>query len=417
MSRGTNFDEDEDDDTDGAQHSSSQQRHPWTPTHSFFAAMGGFAFDTRGEKANFLPCNRRRIAITSQGINYLLKYKPSLIPDIPESTIKDKSKGSWITKLITCLQATWFCAQCFARWSQGISVSLLELNTLAHALCTFVIYFFWWNKPLDIDEPIVIYGESMHRVAAFMCLSAWSNRGIRCTGSYVPNIVKRHGTQREHEEEDRLPNNNGTLELCPGQSAYDFTYTGCNSHETCQCKLTLNPVDIRCWQLAREALDSDLVVYRDKMSFGRDQRETYNFIRTGDDSLVGDRSTNDPATFDVLSQLSISTLLASLFYGGIHLVAWNRAFRTTAEAVLWKLSGLGIIAYGVVLASFLHFDHRIRPHIEDIWMLSLFFVITPGFVFYVFCRIYIIIESFLDLFHLPDSAFQVPRWSQYFPHM
>jgi len=421
MNRDTNFDEDEDDNTDGVQHPSLQQRYPWTPTHSFFAAMGGFALDTRGEKANFLPCNRRRIALTSEGILYLLENKPSLIPDISESTIKDKSKGSWITKLITCLQATWFCAQCFARWSQGVSVSLLELNTLAHALCAFLIYFFWWNKPLDIDEPIIIHGESMHRVAAFMCLSAWSNRGIRYNGSYLPNLVKRHGTRREHEEEDRLPDNNGTLELRPGQSAYDFKYTGCISHEPCQCKITLSPADIRCWQLAREALDSDLVIDRDKMSLELDEGETYMFSRTGQLSLVGDRSTNDPATYNVLSQLSIGILLASLLYGGIHLVAWNRAFRTTAEAVLWKLSGLGIIAYGVVLSGFTYFDDRTHgkrsSQTEAIWSVIIDFVMTPGIVFYIFCRIYIIVESFLDLFYLPDSAFQVPSWSQYLPHI
>jgi hypothetical protein len=126
MNRDMNYneEEDEDDNTGGVQHPSSQKRYPWTPTHSFFAAMGGFAFDTRGEKANFLPGNRRRITLTSEGILYLLENKPSLIPDISESTIKDKSKGSWITKLITCLQATWFCAQCFARWSQGILIPL-----------------------------------------------------------------------------------------------------------------------------------------------------------------------------------------------------------------------------------------------------------------------------------------------------
>ena len=249
MNRNKNHDEDEDEynNTDHVQHSRSQRRYPWTPTHSFFAAMGGFAFDTHGEKANFLPRNRRRITLTSEGINYLLKNKPSLVPDIPETTIKDKSKGSWVTKLITCLQAMWFCAQCLARWNQGISVSLLELNTLAHALCAFLIYFFWWNKPLDIEEPIAIHGESMHRVAAFMCLSAWSNDGIRRKHPRCPSLVKRNSTQREYEGESRLMNSDGTLDLFPGQSAYDYVYSGCNNHLACQCVLRLSPADIRCW--------------------------------------------------------------------------------------------------------------------------------------------------------------------------
>jgi hypothetical protein len=416
INRDKNHDEDEDEDNnvDDVLYSSLQQRYPWTTTHSFFAAMGGFVFDTCGEKANFLPRNRRRIALTNEGIVYLLKNKPSLMPDISESTIKDKSKGSWFTKLITCLQATWFCAQCFARWSQGISVSLLELNTLAHAICAFLIYFFWWNKPLDIDEPITIHGESMHRVAAFMCLSAWSDHGIRCSYPYSPNLAKRHGTRQEYQEEDSLPNKDGTLELDPGQFAYDFKYIGCSNHRGCQCKLKLSPADIRCWQLAREALDSDLVTHRDEMSRGLNEGQTYKFLRSGDYTLVSDRLTNgDPTTFDEQSQLTIGILLASLFYGGIHLVAWNRDFRTTVEGILWKLSGIGIIASGSMLSLLADLEVRIPAT----WDVITGFATQIALGFYLLCRTYIIVESGLDLFHLPDSAFQVPRWSQYFPHM
>jgi hypothetical protein len=38
-------------------------------------------------------------------------------------------------------------------------------------------------------------------------------------------------------------------------------------------------------------------------------------------------------------------------------------------------------------------------------------------IIYIMCRGFIIVECFLDVFHLPDSAFEVPRWSHYFPHI
>ena len=44
-------------------------------------------------------------------------------------------------------------------------------------------------------------------------------------------------------------------------------------------------------------------------------------------------------------------------------------------------------------------------------------VATAILLLYVFARILIIVECFLDVFHLPDSAFEVPRWSQYFLHV
>ncbi|KAK3389829.1 hypothetical protein B0H63DRAFT_507320 [Podospora didyma] len=33
-----------------------------------------------------------------------------------------------------------------------LGISLLELNTFGHAVCTLVIYALWWHKPLDIEE-------------------------------------------------------------------------------------------------------------------------------------------------------------------------------------------------------------------------------------------------------------------------
>ena len=51
------------------------------------------------------------------------------------------------------MAASWFCAQCFTRCAQGLAISLLELNTFGHAVCTLIIYGLWWSKPLGIDEP------------------------------------------------------------------------------------------------------------------------------------------------------------------------------------------------------------------------------------------------------------------------
>ncbi|KAF2797184.1 hypothetical protein K505DRAFT_236065, partial [Melanomma pulvis-pyrius CBS 109.77] len=133
-----------------------QARHPWTWTHSFYAVMGGFAFDTRGVENNYLPRNRRRMILTPEGVSFLLDRYPSLFPDISDAELRDKSKASALTKTLVCLQAGWFCVQWATRWSQNMSVSLLELNTLAHSLCALIIYLLWWDKPLDIEEPTVI---------------------------------------------------------------------------------------------------------------------------------------------------------------------------------------------------------------------------------------------------------------------
>ena len=117
---------------------SLQRRHPWTMTHSFPAIMGGIAIDP-GDSDHFIPQSRRS-TLTPNGVSLLLKHEPQSLPDVSEEEVKDKSKGSLFTKFVACIQAIWFCLSCIARLSQKLPVSLLELNTFAHAFGTVIVY-------------------------------------------------------------------------------------------------------------------------------------------------------------------------------------------------------------------------------------------------------------------------------------
>ena len=45
-------------------------------------------------------------------------------------------------------------------------------------------------------------------------------------------------------------------------------------------------------------------------------------------------------------------------------------------------------------------------------------ILTPLFaVLYVLARIYLVVISFINLAHLPDSAYELPQWSRYVPHI
>lgn len=53
--------------------------------------------------------------------------------------------------------------------AQGLPISLVELNTFAYTVCTLLIYYFWWDKPLDIEEPTKISGKSVQGACAWLC--------------------------------------------------------------------------------------------------------------------------------------------------------------------------------------------------------------------------------------------------------
>ena len=77
-----------------------------------------------------------------------------------EVEIKDKGKSDWLAKSLVLLQTSWFIMQCIARGIKHLPVTHLEIVTLAYAAMNFVIYVFWWNKPLNVNRPVRVFRKS-----------------------------------------------------------------------------------------------------------------------------------------------------------------------------------------------------------------------------------------------------------------
>jgi hypothetical protein len=129
--------------------------------------------------------------LTLARLIFLLREKPDLMPNLSEGTIRDKSKASGFGRTIVCLQAVWFCTQIIVCVSTHLTISVLELNTFAHALCTLLIYFFWWDKSLDVTEPTMIPFEAAPGDIAM--LYVLDRPGFLATG-YSPH---RHGLEND----------------------------------------------------------------------------------------------------------------------------------------------------------------------------------------------------------------------------
>ena len=77
-----------------------------------------------------------------------------------EAEIKDRGKSDWLAKSLVLLQTSWFIMQCIARGIKHLPVTHLEIVTLAYAAMNFVIYVFWWKKPLNVDRPVRVFRKS-----------------------------------------------------------------------------------------------------------------------------------------------------------------------------------------------------------------------------------------------------------------
>ena len=104
--------------------------YEWTMTHSFFASTGGFAFDTADDEPRYLPTAYKRLTLTARGVALLASC--GHLPSVSEAEITDKSKANNVAKALVIIQASWMLLQVIGRLFAALSVTLLEVNTIAH---------------------------------------------------------------------------------------------------------------------------------------------------------------------------------------------------------------------------------------------------------------------------------------------
>ena len=86
-------------------------------------------------------------------IQLLYACQKGIIPGPPElstAELEDRSKGDIFVKGAAILQLTWLVIQMVVRGSEGLAVSLLEITTLAYAVCAIATYSLLWHKPQDV---------------------------------------------------------------------------------------------------------------------------------------------------------------------------------------------------------------------------------------------------------------------------
>jgi hypothetical protein len=159
----------------------------WTMTHSLFAQMGGFAFDTATHGVEYIP-GSPRLYLTANGVAALARL--GRLPRVSRAFISDKSKADGLAKALATVQASWLIVQCLGRTVGGLPVSLLECNALAHALCSLVMYCLWWSKPLNVADPMVLAGGWAAEVCAAMWMLSEASTFAATEDIKPPEIVQ-----------------------------------------------------------------------------------------------------------------------------------------------------------------------------------------------------------------------------------
>ena len=111
-----------------------------------------------------------------------------------------------------------------------------------------------------------------------------------------------------------------------------------------------------------------------------------------------------------------------ILYGAIHFLAWKDQFPTTMEALLWRISSvvvtitcsgfLGVIVFWGIVDS--DRDQSGCVSILIILILGVSGLIIP--ISHILASGFLIVESFRQLVFLNPAAYQLPSWSNYWPH-
>jgi len=121
---------------------------------------------------------------------------------------------------------------------QRLGISLLELNTFGHAVCTLAIYLAWWKKPLDVAQHVRITltpggpnAQERRQLVAAMCMksrldgSDYEDKVVRTVrprnlGFNFDVPIERKGSSKRWTISTRVPRQSTAFNLAKDKLMY-----------------------------------------------------------------------------------------------------------------------------------------------------------------------------------------------------
>lgn len=303
--------------------------------------------------------SNKPLTLTPHGVLEVAKW--GKLPRISSAEVQDKSNANSLAKLLVFWQALWMIVQVIGRTAHGLPVTLLELHTVLHTFCAVAMYFTWWAKPVDIECPTTVTGLTIEEF-----------RYLRGDGAETENPTNPFARK-----------------------------TGRNSTQSGE-----NPYD-KLYLTSRAGLGKLMYLYlSDEKNI---LKEYFQVIGLAYQTLWASRKR--------LWREGLSISVVGLFYGGVHLAAWNSHFPSPAEQILWQVSALAtaIATSTFVLSLCLSVivTKNNSKWVGKICGIVVGISVFPCLVF----RVYLLLEGFLALRRLPIRSYEIAKWANMWPHV
>ena len=110
-----------------------------------------------------------------------------------------------------------------------------------------------------------------------------------------------------------------------------------------------------------------------------------------------------------------------IIYGGIHLTAWDNHFASKTEQLLWKIAcfaTIGMMPITLLQRNiWVYIDTKTERTQEIVWDRLFWYLASPRIVLYILLRLYIVVEAFVSLRHVPIGVYAAVSWVQAIPHV
>ena len=330
--------------------------------------MGGFAFygsfgdDT--PKSLFEISTNPRCTVETPKFStliYIMEHFPHIITDITEDYILDQAASSSLSKALLIVQVAWFCTNCASRLFQGLPLSLLEVSTAAHAVCTLLTYFVWWSKPINVATPTLLREKEAREVYAL----------LKCSDDEYAKALEM--AQKREAGDSSMP-------------------TGPHISE----KIVL----------AAGALQHLLPAPKPPPPFSKFHSPNRMLL---------------PGIFGAVTRegnlhFLITMAVSPILYGLVHFLAWSDQFPTSLERLLWRVSSFVVTCSGLVEVFLGMVLEWLEIRYENDNVLGIFILVLVVPLSHVLASGFLIVESVRQLPFLDDAAYQLPYWSNYWPH-
>ena len=247
----------------------------------------------------------------------------------------------------------------------------------AFTVLNFATYVLWWNKPLNVNRPVLVYQDE-------------KNLGDRATdeGQERGNVEINARTESEDiESRDETP---------------------------------LGGKECGCGEVFIQGLvDIPKEVYRVIIGSVEDSRSRWGFLLYFVDPILGGisfESNQRVGTFGPEGSDDIKVLLTSaaaavgIVFGSIHGTAWQ--FPSYIEQIMWRISAISVTGGPIVMVLSFTMARNFSGWNLAVCKMGTLLVL----ILYIVARLSLLVLSFTTLRSLPPGAFRTTDWTHFIPH-